>query len=215
MEKQAIEMWQRILRGSLPLGKSLSGRSSLAPYPIHYQRHERPGIQPLSQALLQPLAHGLPEAGADAASGNAFTRQLLHPIQRLPVGPRGHPVQQPGHGRLGQAVPILGPHAWEGLGQDGGAQAGQGHLGPLSVPYRVFNLGSDRRVRLNALVELLAVTLARKPIIECLAEQPGDMLRTWADLTRSCAEVDYAPSVSLETALREFVDWLAVRAGHR
>jgi len=75
-------------------------------------------------------------------------------------------------------------------------------------PYRVFNLGSDRPVRLDTLVEQLAATLGLEPQIERLPEQVGDVPRTWADLTRSRTELGYAPQVSLEEGLARFAAWL-------
>src|SRR5690606_26464073 len=79
-------------------------------------------------------------------------------------------------------------------------------------PYRVFNLGSDRPVRLDTLVEQLAATLGLEPQIERLPEQVGDVPRTWADLTRSRTELGYAPQVSLEKGLARSAAWLDAQA---
>ena len=37
--------------------------------------------------------------------------------------------------------------------------------------------------------------------------QPGDVTTTWADLTRSQAELGYSPTTSIETGLAQFADW--------
>lgn len=79
---------------------------------------------------------------------------------------------------------------------------------PCEPPYRVFNLGSDRPVRLDALVERLAATLGVTPQLTRLPEQVGDVRRTWADLTRSRRELGYAPKVPLEEGLARFAAWL-------
>ncbi|HHV55874.1 MAG TPA: NAD-dependent epimerase/dehydratase family protein [Firmicutes bacterium] len=96
---------------------------------------------------------------------------------------------------------IVRAMAWEGLDRLGNAKGRR-------VPYRVFNLGSDRPVRLMTLIALLADVLGREPIIQRLPEQPGDMPRTWADLTRSRAELGYSPTTTLEDGLRRFAEWL-------
>lgn len=75
-------------------------------------------------------------------------------------------------------------------------------------PFRIFNLGSDRPVRLDKLVEHLAATLGLTPQLRRLPEQVGDVARTWADLTRSRQELGYAPKVSLEEGLARFTAWL-------
>ncbi|WP_324718095.1 SDR family NAD(P)-dependent oxidoreductase [Carboxydochorda subterranea] len=95
---------------------------------------------------------------------------------------------------------------WEGLTQYRDANGNQ-------VPYRVFNLGSDRPVRLGALITLLARTLGCEPVVEYLPEQPGDMRRTWADLSRSRTELGYSPSVPIEEGLHRFADWLRAEDG--
>lgn len=68
--------------------------------------------------------------------------------------------------------------------------------------YRVWNLGGDHPVTLSELVETVASVVGRAPVIERAPAQPGDVERTWADLTRSRAELGYAP----RTALREGVE---------
>src|SRR5690606_26296397 len=79
---------------------------------------------------------------------------------------------------------------------------------PGRAPYRVFNLGSDRPVRLDALVDLLAAVLGETPRLARLPEQVGDVPRTWADLSRSRRELGYAPRVPLEEGLARFARWL-------
>lgn len=77
-----------------------------------------------------------------------------------------------------------------------------------AVPYRVFNLGSDRPVQLDDLIDRLARLLGRTPRRAARPPHPGDMVRTWADLTRSRRELGYSPTVSLEEGLERFVAWL-------
>lgn len=97
--------------------------------------------------------------------------------------------------------------AYEGLGRLRDA-----HGRP--VPHRVFNLRSDRPVRLNVLIELLAEVLGREPVIQHVPEQPGDMRRTWADLGRSRTELGYSPTVSFEEGLQRFAEWVKERAAY-
>ena len=73
--------------------------------------------------------------------------------------------------------------------------------------YRIYNLGGSRTTTLRQLVDLVAKSLAMKPTIETLPEQPGDMTRTLADLTLSGRDLGYAPKVSMEEGIRRFADW--------
>lgn len=67
--------------------------------------------------------------------------------------------------------------------------------------YRVWNLGSDRPTRLDDLIRLIAEVVGREPIIEQTGMQPGDVNRTWADLSRARAELGYAPSTAFAEGL--------------
>ena len=78
--------------------------------------------------------------------------------------------------------------------------------------YRVWNLGSDRPVRLDAMIAAIGKTVGREPVIKRLPMQAGDVDRTWADLTRSRAELGYAPSTPFETGLAR--QWEASRRAH-
>jgi UDP-glucuronate 4-epimerase len=69
--------------------------------------------------------------------------------------------------------------------------------------YRVWNLGSDRPLRLDAMIEAIAKVVGKPARIKRLPIQPGDVERTWADLARSGAELGYRPRMGFEEGLRE------------
>jgi UDP-glucuronate 4-epimerase len=75
--------------------------------------------------------------------------------------------------------------------------------------YRVWNLGSDRPVRLDAMIAGIARVVGREPVVTRKPMQPGDVDRTWADLARSRAELGYAPTVSFDEGLAR--QWEAAR----
>jgi UDP-glucuronate 4-epimerase len=73
--------------------------------------------------------------------------------------------------------------------------------------YRIFNLGGNDPVTLNALIEGLEKALGKKAIIQRKPPQPGDVERTYADLTRSKAELGYWPKTTLAEGLQRFAEW--------
>ena len=73
--------------------------------------------------------------------------------------------------------------------------------------YRIYNLGGSRTTSLLRLVELISDALGRKPIVNWLPEQPGDMRRTLADLTLAGSTLAYAPRVAIEDGIARFVTW--------
>lgn len=68
--------------------------------------------------------------------------------------------------------------------------------------YRVWNLGSDRPVRLDEMIAAIGRTLGVEPRVRRLPVQPGDVERTWADLARAGAELGYRPRTPFDEGLR-------------
>jgi UDP-glucuronate 4-epimerase len=75
-------------------------------------------------------------------------------------------------------------------------------------PFRVYNLGGSRTTTLSRLVELLEANLGKKAILDRQPDQPGDVPLTCADVTRSSAELGYAPKIPIETGIAHFTRWL-------
>lgn len=75
--------------------------------------------------------------------------------------------------------------------------------------YRVWNLGSDRPIRLDAMIDAVARTVGREPLIRRKPPQPGDVERTWADLARASAELGYRPTTPFEEGLAH--QWAQMR----
>ena len=73
---------------------------------------------------------------------------------------------------------------------------------PEAARFRVYNLGGAAVTPLAALVRMLEEALGRTARLERLPAQPGDVLRTHADLRRARAELGYAPAVPLAEGLR-------------
>jgi len=73
--------------------------------------------------------------------------------------------------------------------------------------YEIYNLGESRTVSLSELVTALGVACGRKPILDRQPMQPGDVLVTYADVSKARARLGYAPSTALEQGLERFVEW--------
>jgi len=73
--------------------------------------------------------------------------------------------------------------------------------------YRIYNLGGSEPVTLANLVSELEKAIGKKAVIERKPAQPGDVERTFADLTRSTAELNYKPQTTLRDGLGKFVQW--------
>lgn len=73
--------------------------------------------------------------------------------------------------------------------------------------YRIYNLGGATPVRLDELIAALEQVLGKKAIIARQPPQPGDVDRTYADLTRARRELGYSPATALKDGLARFVAW--------
>ena len=74
--------------------------------------------------------------------------------------------------------------------------------------YHIYNLGNSNPVKLADLIQAIEKALGKSAVINRLPLQPGDVDRTYADLTRSAAELEFAPRTDLATGLANFVSWL-------
>ena len=83
------------------------------------------------------------------------------------------------------------------------------------VRHKVYNIGNHRPESLMHFVETLEQCLIKAGVIsapgekEFLPMQPGDVYRTYADVTELERDFGFAPNTSLETGLQRFADWYA------
>jgi UDP-glucuronate 4-epimerase len=73
--------------------------------------------------------------------------------------------------------------------------------------FHIWNLGGSRTTRLSDLIRMIGDGLAIEPKIRQRPMQPGDVERTWADVTRAGRELAWAPKVPLERGLGLFLEW--------
>jgi UDP-glucuronate 4-epimerase len=79
--------------------------------------------------------------------------------------------------------------------------------GTSNVPWRVYNIGSDRPIDLVRYLELIEQTCGQKAQVESLPMQPGDVIATHADVSALKAAIGYAPRVTVEEGIPQFVEW--------
>jgi UDP-glucuronate 4-epimerase len=76
---------------------------------------------------------------------------------------------------------------------------------------RIYNLGGSQPVELHDMIEQIAAVVGRPAKIKPLPMQPGDVDRTFADLTRSRDELGYQPRTSFVDGLNDQWQWLRDR----
>lgn len=89
----------------------------------------------------------------------------------------------------------------------------QGVMGSLDYAranpgaYEVVNLGESRTVSLNEMIQVVAEALGVEPVIQQLPMQPGDVVRTYADVSRARALFGYEPTTDFRDGVARFVAW--------
>ncbi len=74
--------------------------------------------------------------------------------------------------------------------------------------FEIFNLGGNQPVSLREMIVTIERVTNRKANIQTMPTQPGDVTRTWADLTQSQAKLSYQPTTSLEQGIAKQWRWV-------
>jgi UDP-glucuronate 4-epimerase len=79
--------------------------------------------------------------------------------------------------------------------------------------FRVWNLGGNRPVSLKDMIQTVADAAGVEAKIDRQPMQPGDVNRTYADLTRSGAELGYAPTTPFAEGVKKQWAWRREQSG--
>lgn len=73
--------------------------------------------------------------------------------------------------------------------------------------YEIFNLGESSTIRLDGLIGLIETGLGKKADKEMLPMQPGDVIETYADISKAKEMLNYNPTTPIEAGIRKYIDW--------
>ena len=77
----------------------------------------------------------------------------------------------------------------------------------LATPYKIYNIGNQAPVKLMCFIEELEKGLNLVATKEFLPMQPGDVLKTFADVSELIADVGFAPKVKLDEGIKRWISW--------
>ncbi|MCB9082598.1 MAG: NAD-dependent epimerase [Lewinellaceae bacterium] len=99
--------------------------------------------------------------------------------------------------RVIEKAPVGNPN-WDAL-----------HPDPASskAPYRLYNIGNNRPVKLLDFIATLEDLLGKEAIKNFLPMQPGDVDSTCADIDDLQRDFGFSPKTELREGLRRFVEW--------
>jgi UDP-glucuronate 4-epimerase len=73
--------------------------------------------------------------------------------------------------------------------------------------YQIFNLGNGSPYRLSDFIGLVEKHVGKKAVIRVLPDQPGDVPRTCANISKAQSLLGYEPKVPFEEGIRRTVEW--------
>ncbi len=73
--------------------------------------------------------------------------------------------------------------------------------------YEIFNLGNHKPEELLTMINVLADALNVKPNLIMKPLQPGDLVETYADITKAQKKLNFHPSTPITKGLPLFVEW--------
>lgn len=73
--------------------------------------------------------------------------------------------------------------------------------------FEVFNLGESQTVELKAVIAEIEWALGKEAKIHFQPPIRGDMLQTFADISKARRMLNYHPSTTIQTGIPKFVDW--------
>ncbi len=78
-----------------------------------------------------------------------------------------------------------------------------------SVPYRLSNIGNGSPESLGDFIAAIEQSLSKEAKRDYLPMQPGDVPRTWADVS-DLEKMGYKSTVSIEQGVKKFVEWYKI-----
>ena len=74
-------------------------------------------------------------------------------------------------------------------------------------PYRIYNIGNNKKERLLYFIQLLEENLGKTADKNFLPMQPGDVQATYANVDDLIRDFDYKPDTPLDVGVKSFVHW--------
>jgi UDP-glucuronate 4-epimerase len=76
-----------------------------------------------------------------------------------------------------------------------------------TAPYRIYNIGNSKPVKLMDFIRAIEEELGKKAELNLIPIQPGEVEKTWADVSDLANHFDYAPATPVREGIRRFIRW--------
>ena len=200
---------------------SVYGANTKMPFSVHHNVDHPVSLYAASKKANELMAHTYSHLYGLACTGLRFFT-VYGPWGRPDMALflftdailKGRPIQVFNHGRMQRdftyiddivegVVRVMGrlpaPNpAWSGERPDPGTSY---------APYKIYNIGNNQPVELNAFIATIESVLGRTAQKEFLDMQPGDVPATYADVDDLMADVGFKPATPIREGIERFVAW--------
>ena len=76
-----------------------------------------------------------------------------------------------------------------------------------SWKFEIINLGNNKPIKLNYLIKLIEQNLGKKAKIKREKMQPGDVLITYADISKARKLLNWKPKTGIREGIQKFMEW--------
>lgn len=77
----------------------------------------------------------------------------------------------------------------------------------LNTPYAIYNIGNGTPVKLMDFIKTIENAIGKKAKKQFMPMQPGDVYKTFADVSALKEQFDYTPNTTLKSGISKFVEW--------
>lgn len=200
---------------------SVYGASTATPYSVHGAADHPLNLYAASKRANELMAHAYSSLHRIPTTGLRFF-SVYGPWGRPDMAPflfvrailAGEPIFLFNHGEMERDYTFVDDIV-EGVvraldrppGADAAWRADAPDPASSAAPYRLYNLGNHRPVRLLHLVRTLERCLGRRADVRLLPAQPGEALATCAEMDGMARDFDFLPDTPVEEGMRRFVEW--------
>ncbi len=76
--------------------------------------------------------------------------------------------------------------------------------------FEILNLGNNNMIHLSTLINIIEAECGKKAKINHLPQQKGDVLATYADISKAKRLINYTPKININDGIKEFVQWYKI-----
>jgi Nucleoside-diphosphate-sugar epimerases len=73
--------------------------------------------------------------------------------------------------------------------------------------YHLYNIGNNKSEKLLDFIKSIETLLGKRAIMEMKPMQPGDVKKTWADVSQLSKDYNYSPNTPIDFGIAQFIDW--------